>query len=320
MKKTLTVIAVCLTILKINSQNFIADFESFTLSTNSFYKDTNNTPFNSINASFKYEWTKGSYPYWSGGFSYTNKYDSATAGYTNIYGVKPLKGYNNSSIYVVAKNEGVIALASPQNTVEGFYITNTTYAYKSMKQGDSFAKKFGGLNGNDPDYFKLTIKGYKNGLLKSDSVQFYLADYRSSNNSLDYIVNNWQWVNTSILGGVDSIKFFMYSTDIGQFGINTPLFFGMDNFTTKGIIIDITEQAQKFTAEVYPNPFNNLINIDNNSHKFNLTIKDVFGKIVYNQLILSSHFELDLNFIPNGIYFMEFISENKKIIKKVIKN
>jgi hypothetical protein len=28
-----------------------------------------------------------------------------------------------------------------------------------MLNGDSFAKKFGGASGNDPDFFKLTIIG-----------------------------------------------------------------------------------------------------------------------------------------------------------------
>jgi hypothetical protein len=39
-------------------------------------------------------------------------------------------------------------------TVTGAYFTNTTYAALSMLSGDSFAKKFGGASGDDPDWFK----------------------------------------------------------------------------------------------------------------------------------------------------------------------
>jgi hypothetical protein len=38
---------------------------------------------------------------------------------------------------------------------QGVYVTNTTYAYNSMRDGDMFAKKFGGPTGNDPDWYKL---------------------------------------------------------------------------------------------------------------------------------------------------------------------
>ena len=55
----------------------------------------------------------------------------------------------------------------------------------------TFAKKFGGTTGNDPDFFKVTVKGYKGGVLTTDSVPFYLADFRFANNALDYIVDSW---------------------------------------------------------------------------------------------------------------------------------
>ena len=38
-------------------------------------------------------------------------------------------------------------------------LTNTTYAYYTMLNGNRFAKKFGGASGADPDWFKLTITG-----------------------------------------------------------------------------------------------------------------------------------------------------------------
>jgi hypothetical protein len=36
-----------------------------------------------------------------------------------------------------------------------------------MRDGDGFGKKFGGTTGMDPDWFKLTIKGYSGGALKT---------------------------------------------------------------------------------------------------------------------------------------------------------
>lgn len=299
----------------------VSDFETFTLSLNSFYKDTNSIPFLTGSASFQHKWDKA-FSFWSGGFSYTNKYDSATAGFTNLYGVKPYKGYNNSNNYVVGQDRGIISLASAQNTLDGFYITNTTYAYKSMKNGDQFAKKFGGITGNDPDYFKITVKGYDNGVMKQDSVEFYLADFRFANNTLDYIVNTWQWFNTSALGEVDSVKFFMYSSDVGTFGINTPLFFGLDNFTTKGAIVGLAENTLQAEFQSYPNPFQSNLNIQFKSADIQAKLKvyDALGHLVFEQERNGQEMKLDLSALQTGLYLIEMNQNGTSITKRIIKN
>ncbi len=317
MKRSITLLAVALGMFTLKAQTTVADFETFTLSPNSAYSSTTSIPFNTTGASFQYKYGG----FWSGGFSYTNKYDSSTVGFTNMYGVKPLKGYNNSNIYVVGQDQGVINLSAPSNTVIGFYITNTTYAYKSMKLGDSFAKKFGGTTGNDPDFFKVTVKGYKGGVLTTDSVPFYLADFRFTNNALDYIVDSWQWLNTTSLGNVDSIKFFMYSSDVGSFGINTPLFFGIDNFTNTQSNVGIAENSTSYKFDVYPNPFNAslTINITDNIEA-TVNVSDVTGKIVFTQQLTEMQSTLDLDLLQGGIYFLQISSGNNNSVKKIIKN
>src|SRR5688572_9394211 len=135
MRKLITLFTSVLVTASLQAQTLVADFENFTLTPNSFYHDTNSTPFITAHAKFPYQWTKGGFPYWSGGFSYTNKYDSSTAGFSNLNGVKAYKGRNNSSIYTVAKDGATIRLSVPQTTLNGFYYTNTTYAFKSIKSG-----------------------------------------------------------------------------------------------------------------------------------------------------------------------------------------
>ena len=113
--------------------------------------------------------------------------------------------------------------------IQGMYVTNNTYATSSMKTGDQFAKKFGGKSGNDPDYFKLTVKGYNKNDAETGSVDFYLADFRPENNIKDYILENWRWVDLSSLGTVAKIKFRLTSSDAGAYGMNTPSYFCADN-------------------------------------------------------------------------------------------
>ena len=79
------------------------------------------------------------------------------------------------------------------------------------------------------DYFRLDILGYSgaNGTgTQVGDVPFYLADYRGSSLQL---VSNWTTVSLSPLAGATSLAFSLTSTDVGQFGMNTPAFFAVDN-------------------------------------------------------------------------------------------
>jgi hypothetical protein len=303
------------------SQSVLADFENLTLPANSAYSSTASISFSTSNATFMHTYDVP-FAYWSGGFAYTNKKDSSTAGSGNLYGVRAFNGYNASNYYVVCQDKGIIKLNAPSNSVEGFYYTNTTYAYKSMKSGDMFSKKFGGVSGNDPDYLKLTVKGYLNGVLKTDSVEIFLANFTYTNNAQDFIVATWQFANTSTLGQVDSIKFFMYSTDMSGNFMNTPAFFAIDNFSTAQIVGIHENELDKITA-IYPNPFQSKINIEVSpllALNYTINIFDVNGKNVTQLTSTDSKNKLDLTHLNSGIYFVEVTMNGSKSVKKIIKN
>jgi hypothetical protein len=215
----------------------IAGFEDLTLEADTFWTGSDlSGGFASGNGYFKNNYNTN-FSSWSG-FVYSSKTDTTTAGYGNQYSAITGVGYNNSPNYVVANEYGnakinLTGAAGGGKLVKGFYVTNTTYAYTAMRDGDMFAKKFGGTNGADPDWFRLTVKGYSGGAMKSESVEFYLADFRNADNTQDYIVRDWQWVNLQALGNVDSLQFFLESTDTaGGFGMNNPAYFAIDNFIT----------------------------------------------------------------------------------------
>jgi hypothetical protein len=84
-----------------------------------------------------------------------------------------------------------------------------------MRDGDGFAKKFGGSTGDDPDYLKLIIHGWT-GETKTKLTEVFLADYRFDNNAQDYILNNWKYVDLSDFKDLDSIQFELESTDNGE--------------------------------------------------------------------------------------------------------
>ena len=198
-------------------------------------------------------------------------------------------GYNNSANYAVSSvlldwmnnNEPVpnIIKLSPAQTINGFYVTNSTYTYLTLLNGNTFSKKFGGTTGHDPDWFMLKIQGYHSGVI-TDSVKFYLADYRFTDNNLDYIVKDWKWCDLSSLGTIDSLGFTLYSSDTGAYGMNTPSYFCMDNFNGSAPTNNISElKEDQFEINAYPNPCNDYINIYiNEKSKGKLTITDITGK------------------------------------------
>ncbi|MFN6943864.1 MAG: DUF4465 domain-containing protein [Cytophagaceae bacterium] len=174
-----------------------------------------------------------SWDFWSSGFAYSNMTDVTTPGHGNMYSVFTGSGYEESEIYVIGRNNSTILFPNNPFGVnpQGFYVTNTTYAALSMQEGDDFAKPFGGEDGNDPDWFLLTVTGYRDGKPIEGTIEFYLADYRFEDNSENYIIDEWIWVDLTPLGTVDNIRFNLSSSDVGDFGMNTPAYFALDNFT-----------------------------------------------------------------------------------------
>lgn len=174
------------------------------------------------------------YGSWSG-FAISNHTDTTTEGFMNQYSAITGSGVGGSANYAV----GYWATYEPTtnlifaNTTNlaglGASFTNTTYTALEMLNG-GFSKKFGGVSGNDADFLLLSIAGYAAGIPTGNAVDFYLADFRFADNSLDYIVNDWRFVDFSPLGTVDELRFTLSSSDNGQFGMNTPAYFAMDNF------------------------------------------------------------------------------------------
>lgn len=266
----------------VHSQETVSDFENLTLITDSLWNGSDGSGgFNSGNAHFINSYDTSFGGIWNG-FGYTNIVDTTTAGSnTAIAG----KGYGGSSNYAVANLYGnariSITGAGANKIVSGFYISNCTYTAISMRDGDFFGKKFGGSTGNDEDWLKLTVKGFTNGVFKANTVEFYLADYRFADNSQDYMVNDWQWLDLTPLGNVDSIQFFLSSSDTGQYGMNTPAYFVLDNFTTTQIVnVPPVANDELVTLSYITDSLIQVVNNDFDTTSGPLTAHVIYGPII----------------------------------------
>lgn len=174
----------------------------------------------------------GGYTSWDG-FAYSTKTSTSYAELSDQFNSCVGHGFDNSQTYAVVYYNSYSELAptiiehlGESFEAKGFYVTNSAYAYTSMKNGDAYAKKF-----DESDWFMLTITGY---LIdeKVGTVEFYLA--KDGN-----IISDWQYVDITALGTVDRLDFTLSSSDTGEWGMNTPAYFCMDNFGAENPITSL---------------------------------------------------------------------------------
>ena len=225
--------------------------------TNDWGDETYTNSFSSDNGVFIFNnnYTISQYGnYWSG-FAYTNTTDVTTPDFSNVSAITGKGSSGNPDMAYITAYIGVTPTITFAKNASfnnlGMYVTNATYTYLSMKNGDTFAKKFGGADGTDPDWLKLTATGYDQTGKETGTVDIYLADYTSAKSSEDYLVDKWQWVDLSSLGTVTSIAFSMSSSDTGEYGMNTPGYFCMDGLRGKMVGGVGIENTDKTASTIY---------------------------------------------------------------------
>jgi hypothetical protein len=168
---------------------------------------------------------------WSG-FAYSQKNDVTTKGFDNQFSVFDSKNGTNKYALFYPSFDGNIFASFLNNAVHQIHsidLCNSTYSASSMKYGDIYCKKFGGATGSDPDWFNVTISGFDANGTKTGSLTFYLADFRPTDSSKDYIVDKWTSVDLTSLGKINKFSIEFASSDTGKYGINTPTYVCLDN-------------------------------------------------------------------------------------------
>ncbi len=318
MKQTVTFLFLLTTIFL--SAQTTADFENLELAPNSFLDGSDgNGGFNSGNFflpnDYNAEWSS-----WTG-WAISSTTDTLTPGFSNQYSSISGSGVNNSSNYAVSfvSGESIMNSLYQSHPVEGLYVNNNTYAYLSMLEGDDFAKKFGGATGDDPDFFLLTIKQYRNGVLSADSINFYLADYRFEDNSQDYIIKDWTFVDLSSLGVVDSLTFTLSSSDNGQFGMNTPAYFCVDDIQIEADIVSVDFVPTEQLFNLYPNPITDFLQFNSLSNQpTQVAIYSMTGQLVFSSVTTGNEL-LNIRHLSRGTYIVHVVNEEVQASQLLVK-
>lgn len=304
-----------------NSQLVVNDFESISLSAESYDNGSSGSGGFDQTEAFYENVYDTQWASWTG-FSISNMTDVTTAGWGNQYSAYTGTGYNSSNYAVYFRQEKILFQGSSNGVeLDSVKITNTTYAAISMRDGDAYSKQFGSPNDangapdgtNGEDFFKIWIIGeYQSG--QKDSVEFYLADYRFADNNLDYIVEDWVNVDlTSFTSPVVSLSFRFESSDVGQWGINTPLYFAMDDLHFR-TVAGVDENT--LVADVYPNPVNDVLNVQGESGT--LYLYDMSGKLLFTGEHKGST-KIDMNAFSAGVYQLQLVSSKGAYAQRIIK-
>ena len=248
------------------------------------------------------------FDFWSG-FAISADTNTTTPGFTNQYSAITGKGADGTQTYAVGYIFDPIyvrltgkALGKP---MIGMSVTNSTYAYLSMRDGDAFAKKFGGENGLDPDYLLLTIKKYSGGAIADDSINIYLADYRAPGTKNDYILSQWKYVDLTNIGEVDSLVLRLTSSDVGAFGMNTPAYVCIDQVSTDNLLSSSLIRKDQAAITISPNPVQETLYMDL-PQKGTCAIHDIQGRTVWSKSLEAGHHELSVLDFASGVYFISY--------------
>lgn len=254
------------------------------------------------------DWDTSFGGYWAGGWAFSNlKYTTEeTSDFSkHLYASKPGKGSEKSgNVYAVGTDGSYIQNKDPLNqSMAGCYISNSTYAYNSMKLGDNFAKKF-----DSNDSFALIVDFYLSGK-EVGTQKVWLADYRSASADDHFILDTWQWV-TFQYANADSIVFHFESSDMGDWGINTPKYFCLDEIQLVSSA-NMEEFPSPLALEVYPNPFNDYIKIDIEEKVKSIHLMDLSGKV--QPILVENETILNTSMVSRGAYILTILTEGGNV-------
>ena len=185
---------------------------------------------------FEFDCVSSTYGFYSDSFAFTNCTVEDCPDFASYdYRAITKKGVINNTYvivgaagYKIGKNsdkEAAIRFRDHDNPneledyrVKGLYVTNSVYAYSSMKEGTGYYGEEEIFGSNDS--FKLTIYNYD----KTMHVDCYLAE---GTNLLD----QWKWVDLTSLGETKGLKFSLTSTKKNEYGPLTPTYFCLDGIT-----------------------------------------------------------------------------------------
>lgn len=335
MKKTTILFAILFTSICLNAQTKMTEtFESLTavIDSGQVLNGKNNLKKFESNIVYQFGWDTSYGGYWAKNWAASrviyNKEEPSDFS-KHLYAAKPgygcesvdydqTNGVNSKKVFLVGQNNSGFSLPMGINNsyqVSQLRISNSTYSYNSMKFGDFVGKKF---SAKDKDSFVLIISGY-NSAVKKFSKRVYLADFRFADTTKNFLLDTWQIVTFNENEIADSLSFTLESSDNGQYGMNTPAFFVLDNVTIMEHNANIKHIAAT-SVRAFPNPASQFIRFDIPQKNTDIAIAQSNGQICKKLQLTENTMEVNIQDLAAGLYFVQMKNEaGQSFITKFIK-
>ena len=110
---------------------------------------------------------------------------------------------------------------------------------------------------------------------------------------------------------VARLDFRFESSDMGQWGINTPTYFAIDDLSFTSTA-DIKELS--FEMNVYPNPVVDVLNVSAPGESGQLLLTDLNGNVI-SETIFNNSTSLDASQLGSGAYIVQLINTEGNIAR-----
>ncbi len=231
-------------------------------------------------------------------------------------------GFGNKNVSAVeidpTNAERVLVLISNYSTYSFLFTDDGGQTWKKVGGNleDSFS---GGGNGPSMRTAEIAVLGSDTLYLVGGSTGLYGTD------KLEGLDTEWRQIGTSMIGNV-VIENIRFRDSDGKLVVGTH---GTGVYSTNitsiyDVFPDLVSinEADKTPFSIYPNPANDVVNIDLEENKEwdRLQLIDVSGKVVIDKNITSNSITLNTSELDRGVYFINLIGEQKKESKKLILN
>lgn len=210
---------------KKSSTTFVDDVEPNVESFETQFEGDYHYGYETDNLTFEHFYNE-EFGYW-GGFALTRKFDTDAANglFENqyaVYNASASEGDGALIFYYDSYNEPCDIVLKDATMLTSVRLNLTTYTYASITDEDinSYARTFA-----DGDYLKVVFTAMSADEAL-DSVECYVVDYRDGKR---FVATNWDIYDLRSLGkGYDAVRMTIETTDVGEYGANTPLYIALD--------------------------------------------------------------------------------------------
>lgn len=210
---------------KKSSTTFVDDVEPNVESFETQFEGDYHYGYETDNLTFEHFYNE-EFGYW-GGFALTRKFDTDAANglFENqyaVYNASASEGDGALIYYYDSYNEPCDIVLKDATMLTSVRLNLTTYTYASITDEDinSYARTFA-----DGDYLKVVFTAMSADEAL-DSVECYVVDYRDGKR---FVATNWDIYDLRSLGkGYDAVRVTIETTDVGEYGANTPLYIALD--------------------------------------------------------------------------------------------